>query len=173
MSDLVLRRIAIDDQAELEQAHEELLADDFTFLFGWPDSQSSWAEYVELVASQEDADRVLPGWVPATFFLAQVDGQIVGRVSIRHELNDRLLQSGGHVGYCVRPAFRSRGYASQMLTAALEYLSAVGVDRVLVTCGDDNVASVATIERNGGELESIIDDADGRPTRRYWIANGG
>jgi predicted acetyltransferase len=46
----------------------------------------------------------------------------------------------------------------------------MGLDRVLVTCNDDNVGSIRTIERNGGVLEDITSGADvGQPTRRYWI----
>jgi predicted acetyltransferase len=42
---------------------------------------------------------------------------------------------------------------------------------VLVTSLTANIASTRIIEANGGELESVIDDPDGRgPLRRYWIA---
>jgi len=36
---------------------------------------------------------------------------------------------------------------------------ASGVDRVLVTCGDDNIASIAVIEACGGRLDSVIETA--------------
>ena len=39
-----------------------------------------------------------------------------------------------------------------------------GLDRVLVTCDEDNVASRRTIERGGGVYE---DSRNGK--RRYWI----
>ena len=39
-----------------------------------------------------------------------------------------------------------------------------GIDRVLVTCDDDNVGSARTIESQGGVLEDIR-----RGKRRYWI----
>jgi predicted acetyltransferase len=39
-----------------------------------------------------------------------------------------------------------------------------------VTCDDDNVGSLTTIEKNGGVLESIVPCPDGdNPKRRYWI----
>jgi predicted acetyltransferase len=41
----------------------------------------------------------------------------------------------------------------------------LGVDRVLVTCDEDNLASARTIERGGGVYE---DTRNGK--RRYWIA---
>jgi predicted acetyltransferase len=46
----------------------------------------------------------------------------------------------------------------------------LGLQRVLVTCDDDNVGSIRTIEKNGGVLESLVAGLDGgTPTRRYWI----
>ena len=37
----------------------------------------------------------------------------------------------------------------------------IGLTRVLVTCDDDNVESIRTIEKNGGVLESIVSGPDG------------
>jgi len=45
---------------------------------------------------------------------------------------------------------------------------ALGLDRVLVTCDDTNLASARTIEKAGGVLEDVRDTELGR-TRRYWI----
>ena len=39
------------------------------------------------------------GLVPATFLVADVDGVLVGRTSIRHELDEFLAREGGHIGY--------------------------------------------------------------------------
>jgi predicted acetyltransferase len=47
--------------------------------------------------------------VPGTFLVAAVGGTIVGRISIRHELNDFLAHEGGHIGYGVLPRYRRRG----------------------------------------------------------------
>jgi predicted acetyltransferase len=45
-----------------------------------------------------------------------------------------------------------------------------GINRVLVTCDDDNVGSIRTIERNGGVLENVVTGPDlATPKRRYWI----
>ncbi|GLW11317.1 hypothetical protein Misp01_64450 [Microtetraspora sp. NBRC 13810] len=45
------------------------------------------------------------------------------------------------------------------------------MDRVLVVCAADNLASMRTIERHGGVLEGIRDTPLG-PARRYWIKIG-
>jgi predicted acetyltransferase len=46
----------------------------------------------------------------------------------------------------------------------------LGLKRVLVTCDDDNVGSIKTIEKNGGAFESIVIPDGDKPKRRYWIA---
>ncbi len=113
---------------------------------------------------------LLPGRVPATFRAGFVGRDLMGRVSIRHELNERLARIGGHIGYAVRPAFRRRGYATQMLHQALRLASDLGIDPALITCDDTNVGSIATIERCGGVLQDIVTDGGhvvGK--RRYWV----
>jgi len=79
------------------------------------------------------------------------------------------VQEGGHIGYGVLREHRRRGYATEILRQSLVVARAEGVDRVLVTCADDNVASVRVIERCGGVLESVIDGIQHARTRRYWI----
>jgi predicted acetyltransferase len=44
---------------------------------------------------------------------------------------------------------------------------------VLVTCDDDNIGSIRTIEKNGGVFENTVSGPDGATAkRRYWIATG-
>jgi RimJ/RimL family protein N-acetyltransferase len=54
--------------------------------------------------------------------------------------------------------------ASWALGAILREARALGMERVLVVCLDDNPASARTIERNGGVLEEVRG-----AVRRYWI----
>jgi predicted acetyltransferase len=109
-------------------------------------------------------------WDQLTILSKMLIGQIVGRVSIRHELNAFLTERGGHIGYGVRPEFRGRGYATAILLEALGIIHNLGVQRVLVTCDDANIASSRVIEKCGGVLENIIEIDGGEPLRRYWIA---
>jgi predicted acetyltransferase len=52
-----------------------------------------------------------------------------------------------------------------MLALALAYCrDDLGVDDVLVTCPDTNVASRKVIEANGGVLENVVEGE-----RRYWF----
>ena len=166
---VVLRPLTETDEEQARQAHEELAREDFEFLLNL-EPDEPWPSYVERVNRLAEGVGVREGWVPATFLVAEADGQLVGRVSIRHELNQYLMEEGGHVGYAVRPAFRRRGYATAMLRGAVAVARGVGVERLLVTCDADNVASATVIERCGGLLEGIAPARDwSAPKRRYWI----
>jgi predicted acetyltransferase len=167
--ELRLRPLRTDDEAEALRAHEELLADDFELLLGWS-PERTWADLLEQYERERLGLDLPEGRVPAAFLVAEVDGALVGRTSIRFALNDWLAAYGGHVGYGVRPAHRRRGYATEMLRQSLVIARAGGVDRVLVTCDDDNRGSAATIERCGGVLEDVVEEPGaGVRKRRYWI----
>jgi predicted acetyltransferase len=166
---LRLRPLRSDDEAAFRAGHEQMAAEDFPFGFMLePDTR--WDEYVRLLAGWPCGANLHEGWVPNTFLVADVDGQIVGRVSIRHELTDFLREEGGHIGYGVLPAYRRRGYATEILRQALVVARSVGVDRVLVTCDDDNVGSIKAIEACGGKLDSVrLAEPASAAIRRYWI----
>ncbi|MFF9912522.1 GNAT family N-acetyltransferase [Streptomyces sp. NPDC013457] len=134
--------------------------------FAVPEIFASW---VGRLREQGDPTRPLAqGRVRATHWWIVEDGAYAGAIDLRHELNDFLLRAGGHIGYSVRPSARRRGLATWALGAVLPEARALGLDRVLVTCDDDNVPSARTIERNGGVLEDTRDTEIGRK-RRYWI----
>lgn len=152
------------------QAHVELAKDEFAFLLEDWDATQPWADYLRRLDDVRRGIDLPPDRVPATFLAAVVGDDLVGRVSVRHELNDYLRSVGGHVGYGVRPGFRRRGFAGEILQQALVVARAVGVERVLVTCDEDNRSSAKIIERNRGVLEDVrTDDADGVRKCRYWI----
>ena len=108
------------------------------------------------------------GWVPATlYYLVDREGHVAGALDLRHYLNDGLYY-GGHIGYGMSPPYRGRGWAPLMLALGLEKAKALGIDRALVTCNDDNLPSAGTIEACGGVLENVVLE-EGKPLRRYWI----
>jgi len=115
-----------------------------------------------------DAHRRTESFVPATVLWAIADGQFVGRISIRTELNDALRVMGGHVGYDTVPSFRGRGVATAMLRRALPRLHALGLTEVRLTVDDTNAASIRVIERNGGVLRETKSLSPDRPAKRYY-----
>ena len=126
---------------------------------------AAFEEFVaEVIADAEEDRPRLARFVPCTT-LWWIDGDdYLGRLAIRHRLNEFLLDVGGHIGYDVRPSARRQGHATAMLLAALPWARDLGIERALVTCDDDNVASIRVIEAAGGELEDVRG-----VKRRYWV----
>jgi predicted acetyltransferase len=170
--DLTLRRPREDEEEEFLRAHRATSPEVPYFLHFYTEGMP-FRRYLELLAERERGDNLPADRVPSTFLFAYVGARIVGRVSIRHALNEALRRVGGHIGYVVVPEFRRRGYATTMLRLSLVIArEKLGIRRVLVTCDDDNVGSIRTIENNGGVLESVLREPDlEKPKRRYWIAN--
>lgn len=158
---LTLRPPVLADEQEFRRAHT-LLAEE-GFVFGLGLSGLSWHYYLHRLAEIEAGEDTY-GRVPATFLLAEVGGQLVGRTSVRFELNSDLAVVGGHIGYCVLPEHRRRGYATEILRQSLAVARARGVTRALLTCDTRNTASRRVIEKCGGALENVIGQ-----TCRYWI----
>ena len=169
---LVLRPPGLGDEAACVEAHHEFEDAEFAsfpFLLLW-EPGLEWSSYVALLEGLRNGTAVPEGLVRSAFLLAEVDGELVGRVSVRFALNDYLAAQGGHIGYGVRPAFRGRGYATEILRQAIAMAHTEGVERILVVCDDDNAASARVIERCAGILESVVTPTDGDPPiRRYWI----
>ena len=93
--------------------------------------------------------------------------RIVGAIALRHETND-FTKRLGHVGYGIRPSARRQGFASLAVGDMLEIARRLGMLRVLLVCGADNIASASMIERIGGTAETTGRGAE----RRYWIDLG-
>ena len=125
-------------------------------------------EWVNFVENTKHKETVTPGFVTAHTFFALDDDKIVGIINARHELNDYLLNLGGHIGYSVRKSERRKGYAKKMLNFTSEFLFSLGLDKILITCDKNNIASKRTIESCGGILENEVIE-ESRTTLRYWI----
>lgn len=125
-------------------------------------------EYLEHLEVKEATDDRVPDSV---FFLLDEDrDRLLGAVNIRHDLNDSLLQEGGHIGDGIRPSERRKGYATEMIRLALVECKKLGIDQVLMTCDKDNIGSVKSIVKNGGILENEFVNSEGHIEQRYWIS---
>ena len=167
---LLLRPLVRDDEEQALAAEHELAGEGFDFLVGREGRPFGW--YVDRCEANRQGRDLPPGHVPATFLVGVVDGDLVGRVSVRHRLDEHLTRVGGHIGYGVRPAYRRRGYATAMLVEALVVARGLGIEAALVTCADTNAASAGVVERCGGVLQDVVEH-DGSRVRRYLVPTAG
>ncbi|AZN38677.1 GNAT family N-acetyltransferase [Paenibacillus albus] len=135
---------------------------------------SDFDAYVRELNEAHLEEKLQEGWVPgSTYWLLDEADKVVGAVNIRHRLNQKLLESGGHIGYGVIPSERRKGYASQILAQALQKTDALGIREVLVCCDDGNIGSERTILGCGGQYESSFTEAHGNVVKRFWITRSG
>lgn len=157
---LHLRPLRAADEAAVRAADAELHRHGFDFLMGG--ATQSFSRIRRAFAAQARGE-VEPGMVPASFYVGVDEaGDVVGRVSVRWELNEALRHVNGHVGYGVRPGWQRRGHATRLLRGALILLADRGVESALVTCDEANVGSAAVIRACGGVLRDRVEhDLDG------------
>lgn len=166
---LRLRPVREGDEALAIAAHAVMLGDDFPFLLEHSPDEP-WTSFVHRLGQYARGLDLPPDRVPGAFLLAWAGPELVGRASIRFDLNEYLATAGGHIGYGVLPEHRGRGFATEILRQSLVIARANGVERALLTCDVDNVASARVIERCGGVYETTVDDpVEGTRKRRYWI----
>jgi len=123
--------------------------------------------YLENLEVKEEAEGKVPDSV---FFLLDAErDKLLGAINIRHYLNEDLFKEGGHIGDGIRPSERRKGYATEMIRLALIECKKLGIEKVLMTCDRDNIASAKSIINNGGILENEFINSDGVIEQRYWI----
>lgn len=132
-------------------------------------SHSDFDEYIKDTKLREMPSD--PKYVPSSLYYAYDEKEdiMVGAVHIRHYLNEKLLFDGGHIGDGVRPSKRKKGYATKIISLALDKCKELGIDKVLITCNKDNIASAKSIINNSGILENEVIDEEGNVIQRYWI----
>ena len=114
-------------------------------------------------------------YVPSDVYLAIriEDNKLVGIIDLRMTLSDFLFKYGGNIGYSVAPSERRKGYAREMLRLIILGCKKLGLEKVLLTCDKENIASAKTIIYNGGILENEIKDevnlSQSGIIQRYWI----
>ena len=127
-----------------------------------------WLEY-----NKEMERRDNPNSIPCLQYglFDKDENRLLGLIQVRLELKGYLVEFGGHIGYCVRPAERRKGYAKEMLRQALAISKKEGLTKVMVTCLEDNIGSAKTIEACDGIYEkTVFDDLNYKANlKRYWI----
>ena len=131
---------------------------------------NDFGSYVRREIERAEGKNLPVGFVPDSIFWLIDNDEFIGSVRIRHTLTPHLLNAGGHIGYDIRPSMRNRGFGSKILELAIPKAHELGIDRILLTCDENNVASRKIIEKNGGVLENEYHDDTGIGKLRFWIS---
>jgi predicted acetyltransferase len=105
----------------------------------------------------------------SVYFLVNEKDRILGAVTIRHSLTERMFNTEGHIGAGIRPSARRKGYATKILELALDKMRALDIPNALVTCNEDNIGSEKAIIKNGGVRDDDFLESHGNTVKRYWI----
>ncbi len=113
------------------------------------------------------------GYVASTRLWLINDDKFVGVFDVRHNLTDNLKKEGGNIAYYIIPSARGKGFATQGLEFCCEYANEVlGLEKVLVTCNAENIASYKTMLKVMKVLDGYEDDPvmlAEKEERRVWI----
>lgn len=133
-----------------------------------------YASFEDLVDKQSRFnEQTDPGFVShSTYWLIDNDKNILGVSNLRHYLNTGLLNHGGHIGYGIKPSERRKGYATKILELSLMEAKKIGIEKALITCDHDNIASEKTILKNGGQFWKLNVQKDGKKIKLFWIPIG-
>lgn len=124
-----------------------------------PDGFAAW-----VAALHQQSDALLPRRATCRWIVE--DDRILGGIALRHGMNE-VIGRLGHIGYGVRPSARGQGIGTWAVGEMLLLAAGCGMDRVLAVCESDNLASIRTVERNGGVAEPHPDG--GPDVVRLWI----
>ena len=162
-----LKALSITDGEEVYDMIKEIGLGENGFTTNFPESSfEDYKQALPRLVEKSEGINLPEGNVPQTIYWMYIDNRPVAYGKLRHKLNDKLLEYGGHIGYIVRPCERGKGYGKLFLSELKKIAALKGIDRLLITCDDTNSRSRVVIENNGGILENIKDGVC-----RYWIEN--
>ncbi len=137
------------------------------------DGQITYREWLlQVLSFEEKFFAEANNFVPTNMYLLyrESDHRLIGMVQFRKELNEYIYNYAGHIGYGVRPSERQKGYAKMGLYLVLLEAKKLGLERVMVDCEPDNIASQRTIKALGGELDHrVFEPKKERYLEVYWI----
>jgi predicted acetyltransferase len=134
-------------------------------------AEGNFEEFVNDLIDFSKGINIPEGWVPcSSFWLLDDSGEVVGVIRIRHCADNDYLQMIGHIGYEIKSSHRKEGYGSKILELGLIEARKLGLEKVLITCNEDNIASRRIIEKFNGQYKKFfIDDESGKNVLQYEV----
>jgi predicted acetyltransferase len=119
-----------------------------------------------------EAGRNMPeGYVPSSTYWLVENGELVGVSNLRHFLNERIFNAGGHIGMGIRPQARGRGLGNLLLSLTIAEARKRGIGELHIHCHKHNEASAGMIMANAGILVSEISDGTSADLIQRWIVS--
>jgi predicted acetyltransferase len=160
-----LKELSVDDDLDVFEMIKEIGLGENGFTTNFPEHNfKEFKASLPGLIEKSKGINLPEGYVPQTIYWLYVDDKPVAYGKLRHKLNEKLMEYGGHIGYIVRPSERSKGYGKLFLYELMRAAKDKGIDKLLITCDEVNARSRKVIERNNGKLDTIISGIC-----RYWI----
>lgn len=130
----------------------------------------SFNEMIKRLKNRRIGKNIAKRDVPSTVYWIVDNNMVVGTIDLRHMLNKDYYERLGHVAYYIKPDMRNRGYATKVLQLAKKKYFKKFVNKILITCYEDNEASKKVILNNNGIFEkNVKDEISNKNISRYII----
>lgn len=100
--------------------------------------------------------------LPFYYYDICVNSIAVGKISIRIGNNYHSYYNG-HIGYEINKEYRGNNYSYKACKLVFQVAKAHGMNELILTCDESNIASYKTIEKLGAELIEIV-----KPPKDYF-----
>lgn len=100
--------------------------------------------------------------LPFYYYDIIIGDSIVGKISIRIGSNYHSYYNG-NIGYEIGKEYRGNNYSYKACKLVFQVAKAHGMNELILTCDESNIASCKTIEKLGAELLEIV-----KPPKDYF-----
>jgi predicted acetyltransferase len=155
------------------RAYIEELGDEERYPFPLDFDNADFGALLRRLDDFAQGRNLLDGYVPSSTFWLVEGPELIGVSNLRHRLNERIRECGGHVGLGIRPSRRGRGLGNKLMQLTILEARRRGLGELHIHCHKGNVPSARMIVASGGVLESEFQPADGsEPVLRFVVPAG-
>jgi len=134
-----------------------------SLLFRW----DNYDDFLQIIQRAQKGE--IKNNTPSSLFFLLDENNILGAIDIRHSIDHPNLRDfWWHIWYGIRPWERRKWYATEILRLWLQEAKKLWINKVLISCHPENIASEKVILNNGWVHESTV-ESKGRIYKRHWI----